>query len=153
MMLVVTVVSLAVVAGLIDAVARVNVRRMKANPDPYPISVLSREPDGDAVFIDRPDGSRLRAKVHGGDGPTVVFVHGFTGSLLEWNVIWPLLQSAGYHLIAYDHRGHGESTVGRDGLGSAQMASDLQAVLDHFDVCDGVLVGHSMGGFLSVVFI
>jgi pimeloyl-ACP methyl ester carboxylesterase len=30
------------------------------------------------------------------------------------------------------------------------MAADLAAVLQHFDVHDGVLVGHSMGGFVTV---
>jgi pimeloyl-ACP methyl ester carboxylesterase len=33
------------------------------------------------------------------------------------------------------------------------MASDYAAVLEHHDVRDGVLVGHSMGGFLSVAFL
>ncbi|WP_405558467.1 alpha/beta fold hydrolase [Streptomyces sp. NBC_01171] len=30
------------------------------------------------------------------------------------------------------------------------MAQDYLAVLEHFDVRDGVLVGHSMGGFLAL---
>ena len=74
-------------------------------------------------------------------------------SLLEWNVvIWQLLHDTGYRLIAYDHRGHGQSTLGAQGIGSVQMAGDVKAILDYFDVRDGVLVGHSMGGFLAVGF-
>ena len=38
---------LAVVAGLIHLMAKVNVRRIRANPDPYPFNVLSREPSGE----------------------------------------------------------------------------------------------------------
>ena len=57
----------------------------------------------------------------------------------------------GYQVIVFDQRGHGASTIGSDGLGSKQMAGDYKAVLEHFSVCDGVLVGHSMGAFLSVV--
>src|SRR5260370_29934008 len=30
------------------------------------------------------------------------------------------------------------------------MAADYAAVLEHFDVRDGVLVGHSMGGFVAI---
>lgn len=32
------------------------------------------------------------------------------------------------------------------------MADDIKAVLEYFDVTDGILVGHSMGGFLSIIF-
>jgi pimeloyl-ACP methyl ester carboxylesterase len=34
-----------------------------------------------------------------------------------------------------------------------QMASDYGAILDAYDVVDGVLVGHSMGGFLALAFL
>ena len=144
--------TLAVIAGLIHLMAKVNVHGIRANPDPYPFNVLSREPSGEELFLDRPDGTRLRTMVHG-NGPHVVLLHGYGVSLLEWNIIWQLLRDTGYRLIAYDHRGHGQSTLGAQGIGSVQMASDVKAVLDYFDVRDGVLVGHSMGGFLALVFL
>jgi pimeloyl-ACP methyl ester carboxylesterase len=81
-----------------------------------------------------------------------VFSHGYGATLLEWNIIWSLLQNE-YRLIAYDQRGHGRSSIGADGISSAAMAGDLGAVLESFDVQDGVLVGHSMGGFLSLIFL
>ena len=56
----------------------------------------------------------------------------------------------GNRVIAFDQRGHGRSTLGSDGSGSAAMAGDYHAVLEHFDVRDGVLVGHSMGGFVAI---
>ena len=55
-------------------------------------------------------------------------------------------------MIAFDRRGHAGSTIGSQGVGSLQMASDYAAVMEHHDVRNGVLVGHSMGGFLSVAF-
>jgi len=143
--------TLAVVVGLIHLTAKAKVRRIKANPDPYPFNVLSREPSGEEVFINRPDSTRLRARVNG-NGPAVIFLHGYSGSLLEWNIIWQLLRNTGHRLIAYDHRGHGQSTLGAQGMGSVQMAGDVKAILDYFDVRDGILVGHSMGGFLAIVF-
>ncbi len=119
--------TLAVIAGLIHLMAKVNVHRIRANPDPYPFNVLSREPSGEEVFIDRPDGTRLRTIVHG-NGPPVVLLHGYGVSLLEWNIIWQLLRNTGYRLIAYDHRGHGQSTLGTQGIGSVPMADDVKAV-------------------------
>ncbi|WP_235065795.1 alpha/beta fold hydrolase [Mycobacterium sp. 012931] len=56
----------------------------------------------------------------------------------------------GLRVIAFDQRGHGRSTLGAEGIGSEPMADDLAAVLQHFDIRDGVLVGHSMGGFVSI---
>ena len=143
----------ALAAAAVHVLARATVRRLQANPDPYTISALSRDPEGEEMFLERPDGTRLKAVVHEGDGPTVVFVHALWAALFEWNVIWARLRAAGYRLIAYDHRGHGQSTIGSEGLGAAQMGRDLQAVLDHFDVRNGVLVGHSMGGFVALTYI
>jgi non-heme chloroperoxidase len=80
----------------------------------------------------------------------VVFVHGYTATLAEWNFVWDDLQARGFRVIAVDQRGHGRSTLGADGIGSGPMAADVAAVLAHFDIRDGVLVGHSMGGFVTI---
>lgn len=141
------------VLGLAHAAARWQAAKLRALPDRYPLDVLSKEPQGEEVFVERPDGTRLRA-VHRGEGPAVVMAHGYGISLLEWNLLWDLLAAEGdVRLVAFDQRGHGRSTIGSDGVGSAQMAGDYRAVLEHFDVRDGVLVGHSMGSFLAVVFL
>jgi pimeloyl-ACP methyl ester carboxylesterase len=141
--------ALAVLGAAGVAVARAAADRIARNPDPYPLDRLAREPEGEEVFIPRPDGTVLRALV-AGEGPAVVLAHGYGASLLEWNLIWEELRSAGHRVIAFDQRGHERSTLGRDGAGSGPMAADYAAVLEHFDVTDGVLVGHSMGGFLAI---
>ena len=46
--------------------------------------------------------------------------------------------------------GHGRSTIGANGLGSRQMVDDYLAALGKYDVSIGVLVGHSMGGFIAI---
>jgi non-heme chloroperoxidase len=125
--------------------------KLKSLPDTYTLSAISKEPDGEEVFITTTDGARIRV-VSKGTGPTVVLAHGFLITLMEWNVIWQLLLDAGYRVIAFDQRGHGKSTIGSEGMGSRQMAGDYKAVLEHFAVRDAILVGHSMGGFLSLVF-
>ena len=136
--------------GLISMqAARAAAARIEGNPDPFPRDQLAREPEGQEVFIDRPDGTVLRAVV-AGRGPTVVLAHGFCVSLQEWNIVWEPLIARGYRVIAFDQRGHGRSTIGSAGIGSEPMADDYGAVLEHFDVHGGVLVGHSMGGFIAI---
>jgi pimeloyl-ACP methyl ester carboxylesterase len=49
-------------------------------------------------------------------------------------------------VVLYDQRGHGSSTMGRDGCTIERLGGDLRAVLEHVDGRDAVLAGHSMGG-------
>lgn len=126
-----------------------NLEKIKSGPDPFDVATLSRDPEGDTVWVDRPDGTRLRAVVSG-TGPTVVLTHGYGASLKEWNIVMPRLVEKGHRVIAFDWRGHGETTIGRDGISPETVAADYVAVLDHFDVNDAVLVGHSTGGYLSI---
>jgi non-heme chloroperoxidase len=125
------------------------VARIERNPDPFTREQLLAEPQGEEALIPRPDGTVLRALI-AGDGPPVVFVHGYTATVAEWNFVWDKLVANGFRVIAVDQRGHGGSTLGSDGIGSEPMAGDVAAVLRHFDVRDGVLVGHSMGGFVTI---
>lgn len=91
----------------------------------------------------------IRAVVAGG-GPTVVLANAYGTPLAEWNIVWDKLLDRGHRVIAFDPRGHGRSTIGSAGIGSESMAADAAAVLEHFDVHDGVLVGHSTGGFIAI---
>jgi len=128
-----------------------NARKIKSMPDPYTYEQLSKQPDGDEVFVEREDGTRIRA-ISAGDGDTVVLAHGYGVSLISWTILFQQLVDAGYHVIAFDLRGHGKSTIGKDGISSKAMSDDFKAVLDHFDVHDAILVSHSTGGFLSCLF-
>ena len=128
---------------------RTLISRIERNPDPFPRERLLAEPEGDEVLITRPDGTVLRALI-AGQGTPVIFVHGYTANLAEWNVVWDGLLARGFRVIAFDQRGHGRSTLGADGIGSEPMAADLAAAMRHFDIRDGVLVGHSMGGFVTI---
>jgi non-heme chloroperoxidase len=137
------------IVGVALLVARTLAAKIERNPDPFPLERLTREPDGAEVCITRPDGTVLRALV-AGDGPAAVLAHGYGGSVAAWNIVWEALMARGHRVIAFDQRGHGRSTLGSAGSGSEAMAADCVAVLDHFDVRDGVLVGHSMGGFVAI---
>jgi pimeloyl-ACP methyl ester carboxylesterase len=107
---------------------------------------------GDVRVVTQEDGTRIHT-VSAGTGPTVVLAHGFAIDSDEWNVIAAELVARGRRVVAFDQRGHGRTTIGRDGIGSRQMAGDYAAVLAAYDVSDAVLVMHSMGGFIGVRFL
>jgi pimeloyl-ACP methyl ester carboxylesterase len=82
-----------------------------------------------------------------GDGPPMVFVHGFTCDSHDWS--WQLPHFApSYRVIALDLRGHGRSSAPEDGYEVASLTDDVAALLDHVDCTDAVAVGHSLGGFI-----
>lgn len=85
-----------------------------------------------------------------GEGDPVLLIHGFASNLgMNWvGTKWvDTLVSAGFRVIAFDHRGHGDSdklydperyTIG-------DMANDTAALLDHLGIAKADLIGFSMG--------
>jgi pimeloyl-ACP methyl ester carboxylesterase len=149
-----TTTTLGLLGGLAAAgwgAARWNLGRIQANPDPYPLDVIQRDLVGTTVWIDRPDGTRIRTVVAGdADAPTVVLSHGYSVSMREWNVVQGLLLDLGMRVLAFDWRGHGRTTIGADGIMPEAIAGDHVAILEHHDVHDAVFVGHSTGGYLAI---
>ena len=100
----------------------------------------------DAVVAD--DGTPLHVEVdEGGTGLTVVFSHGFTAQLGEFQLQREALQGIA-RLVFYDQRGHGRSGRGHwRHTTFDQLGRDLQTVLDAKATTGPVvLLGHSMGG-------
>jgi lipase len=81
-------------------------------------------------------------------GPVVLAVHGITAT----HRTWPLLADAlgDVRIIAPDLRGRGRSNALPGPFGLRAHAEDMLAVLRHFDVDRAIVVGHSMGAFVSV---
>jgi non-heme chloroperoxidase len=52
----------------------------------------------------------------------------------------------GYRVLAHDRRGHGRSGQTWQGNNMDQYADDLAELLDHLDVKNATMVGHSTGG-------
>lgn len=139
----------AAAAGAATLATRRKADHVRQSADPYPLEQLSKEPVGETSFVERPDGTRIRV-VSAGSGPTVVFAHGIYMTVIEWNVVWDMLLERGYRVVAFDQRGHGQSTIGSDGINTQAMAGDYLAVLEHVDAQEAVLLAHSMGGFLAI---
>ncbi len=92
------------------------------------------------------DGGQMHVVSSGpADGQPMVLLHGVTLSSAIWTGQFADLSSR-YQVIAPDWRGHGKSSPGREGYGLSLLARDLVTLLEHFDVRNAVLVGHSMGG-------
>lgn len=84
------------------------------------------------------------------DAPTVVLIHGVTSSHLAWSWVARLLPDA--RIVAPDLRGRGRSNTLIGSAGMAAHADDLAAVFAAFELPPSLVVGHSMGGFVAVVF-
>ena len=87
-----------------------------------------------------------------GDGPPIVLAHGVTISSRAWVKQFQELPAAGVRVIAFDHRGHGDSVVGTTGHSVDNLATDLRTILEALDLRGAVLVGHSMGGVAAQAF-
>jgi pimeloyl-ACP methyl ester carboxylesterase len=86
-----------------------------------------------------------------GSGNALVLIHGFTESLKIWYDYKESL-SKNYRLILLDLPGHGKSSILDDVHSMDLMADCIKAVLDHLAIESAVVVGHSMGGYVSLAF-
>jgi pimeloyl-ACP methyl ester carboxylesterase len=89
-----------------------------------------------------------------GQGPPIVLVHGFTGSLEiigRQNGWIDFLVAQGRTVVGLDCRGHGSSGKPHDpgAYGRHQMPDDVIAVMDAADVERADLMGYSMGGSIA----
>jgi non-heme chloroperoxidase len=80
-----------------------------------------------------------------GYGQPVVLIHGYPLDGRSWEKQHRLLLDAGYRVIAYDRRGFGNSSRPTVGYDYDTFAADLNALIEHLDLQDIVLVGFSMG--------
>jgi non-heme chloroperoxidase len=91
------------------------------------------------------DGVRIFYK-DWGDGPTIVFSHGWPLSADDWDAQLMFFVNHGFRVIAHDRRGHGRSSQTGDGHDMDHYADDLAALTAHLDLREAVHVGHSTGG-------
>jgi 3-oxoadipate enol-lactonase len=79
----------------------------------------------------------------------VTFLHGFPFSHEMWNAQLEVV-STKYRAVAYDIRGHGYSDVGDGQFTIEGHVDDLVALLDHLKIPKTVVVGLSMGGYITL---
>ncbi|MBD1371062.1 alpha/beta hydrolase [Hazenella sp. IB182357] len=83
-----------------------------------------------------------------GKGEPIVFLHSGGADLRDWMYIAPLL-SKHYEVISFDGRGAGRSP---SPIKYANYVEDVGLLLDHLNLKEVTLVGHSMGGQIATDF-
>jgi pimeloyl-ACP methyl ester carboxylesterase len=100
-------------------------------------------------------GVAIAYEVHGPDagGLPALLTHGYGASRRMWDPNLPAL-SEGRSVVTWDMRGHGESDAPDDQLlySPEHTVSDMGALLDAIGASRAVLIGMSLGGFMSLAF-
>ncbi|HEY2145287.1 MAG TPA: alpha/beta hydrolase [Steroidobacteraceae bacterium] len=84
--------------------------------------------------------------------PCILLLHGFPELAFSWRKVMPALAAAGFHVIAPDQRGYGQ-TIGWDGsydgdlaaFSVLNLAQDLLGLLSALDQRSAAVVGHDFG--------
>ena len=79
------------------------------------------------------------------DGPTVLILHGITGSTDTWNWLVPSLADD-YRVLRLDFRGHGQSGRAEGTYDFPSYVSDAIAVCEQVAAGPCFVIGHSLGG-------
>lgn len=84
------------------------------------------------------------------DGPTVLFIHGFSQNALAWSKQLNSELARDFRLVAMDIRGHGNSDKPpKDAYTDSKLwADDVQAVIESLELNRPVLSGWSYGGLI-----
>ena len=91
-----------------------------------------------------------------GEGDPIVLVHGFA-STKNVNWVYPTwvseLKKDGRRVIAFDNRGHGDSSKLYDPTAYevATMAGDITALMDHLNIERADVMGYSLGSRMTAV--
>lgn len=97
------------------------------------------------------NGIRMRLAEMGGDGPLVLMVHGWPESWYSWRHQMVALAAVGYHVIAPDMPGYGESDCPEDidEYDVKHLSAHLIAILDDLGAKQAILLSHDFGTIIS----
>jgi pimeloyl-ACP methyl ester carboxylesterase len=110
-------------------------------------------PPGRSVKIaPRGNQSSINLTVHEtGEGPAVVFCHGFPELAYSWRHQLPAVAAAGFRAIAPDQRGYADSSAppAVTDYGLTELTGDMAGMLDALKIERAIFVGHDWGGFVA----
>lgn len=87
-----------------------------------------------------------------GEGTPILLVHGIGSNADTWGDVPQLLAARGFRTVAVDLPGHGESSRAPGDYSLGSLACTLRDLLDHLGIERVHLVGHSLGGGVSMQF-
>ena len=86
-----------------------------------------------------------------GQGPLVLLLHGFPESWYAWRHQLPALAQAGYHAVAPDQRGYGQTDrpAEIEKYTQLHLVGDIIGLLDALQEEQAVVVGHDLGAWIA----
>lgn len=86
-----------------------------------------------------------------GSGPLVIFLHGFPESWYSWRHQLTALSAAGFHAVAPDLRGYGESAKPSavEDYDIHHLTADVVGLIDALGEKTAVVVGHDWGAIVA----
>ncbi len=104
-------------------------------------------------YLDTPSGRKIAYQQTEGDGPGILFLGGFksdmTGTKAHYLEQWARDQKQAF--IRFDYSGHGQSSESFEEGTIGNWLEDAQQVLEQLTQGPQLLVGSSMGGWLSLL--
>lgn len=85
-----------------------------------------------------------------GEGPLVLLIHGWPESWYSWRHQLSALAEQGYHAVAPDMRGYGDSSAPADPAEYRidKLAADVVGIVDHFAESKATIIGHDWGSMV-----
>src|SRR5471030_479299 len=109
--------------------------------------------DGSVRYLKRPDGNVVAYATCGGRAPTVVFLGGFRSDMTGTKALalerWA--RGSGRACLRFDYLGHGQSSGRFEDGTIGRWLDDSLAAIDALTTGKLVLVGSSIGGWLSLL--
>lgn len=104
-------------------------------------------------FLDTPSGRRIAYHLNPGTGPCVVFLGGFKSDMEGTKALyleeWALKGGRGF--LRFDYSGHGQSSGSFEDGCIGDWAEDAMAAISVLTEGRVILVGSSMGGWISLL--
>ena len=94
-------------------------------------------------------GIRIRYRDWKGDGPPILALHGLGRSANWYDLVAPLLRDR-YRVVAFDQRGHGQTTQAESGYEWQSLSSDAVGLMDQLRIPNAAVLGHSMGANVAI---
>jgi pimeloyl-ACP methyl ester carboxylesterase len=113
--------------------------------DPAPVTYQPAPLVAGPGTVAASDGVEIAYTVSGEGSPALVFIHGWMCDQTFWSAQVDAFSPTNT-VVTIDIAGHGLSGTNREGWPLLAFGGDVQAVIEHLDLTDVVLIGHSMGG-------
>lgn len=88
-----------------------------------------------------------------GNGPAVIFLHGFPFNRSMWREQTEFLSARGYRCVAPDLRGLGDNRSLNEANTMEDMARDVALLMDELKIENAVIAGLSMGCYVAFDFV